>query len=67
MTTTLEIPDDVLKLVMRATGVASPQEAILTALKEYAARGDQRSLIPLLGTLHEFMTVDELKKMRETE
>ena len=67
MMITVEIPDDVLLMAMRIAGRHSAQEAILAALKAYVGRGDQRSLIPLLGTFDDFMTVEELNQMREDD
>ena len=67
MTTTLEIPDEVLTSVLRLSGATSPQDAILEALREYVDRHDQRELIPLLGTLDDFMTIEELEQMRSDE
>lgn len=65
MMITVEIPDDMLQKAMRIAGTCLPQQAILAALKAYVGRGDQRSLIPLLGTFDDFMTIEELNQMRE--
>lgn len=64
MNTTLEIPDEIIERTMMATGTKSAQEAVLKALEEFVTQHDQRSLIPLLGTLEDFMKPDELEQMR---
>lgn len=67
MNTMVDIPDDVLRRAMLAIGTKSPQEAVLKALEEFVGRHDQRALIPLLGTLDDFMTPEELDEMRRME
>ena len=67
MTTTIEIPDDIMKRVMLATLSQSPQEAVIKVMEEFAREHDQRRLIPLLGTSDGFMTLEELNEMREME
>jgi len=64
MTTTVDIPDDVLKLAMLMTGTDSAQDAVVKALEQLIKPRDQRSLIQLLGTFEDFMTPEELEKMR---
>lgn len=68
MTTTVNIPEDLLHRAMRRAGTNSPEEAVARAVEEYANRPtDQRGLIPLLGTSDTFMTIEELKEMREMD
>ena len=67
MTTTIDIPDEMIEQAMRVTGAASAQTAVLKALEEFISRHDQRSLVPLLGTLDDFMTPEELDEMRRTD
>lgn len=67
MTTTVDIPADVLQKVMQRTGTRSPEEAINKALTEYASRLDQRDLISLLGSSDTFMTPEELDEMRRQD
>jgi len=66
MKTTVDIPDDLLKSVMKATGSSTIRGAVVAALEAYHQRTRQRELIPLLGTLKNFMTPQELAEMRET-
>jgi Arc/MetJ family transcription regulator len=65
--TTVEVPEDVLRRAMLASGTASAQEAVVKALEEFVSRHNQRALIPLLGTFEQFMTPEELDEMRRTE
>ena len=65
--TTIEVPEDVLESVVRVAHAATPQEAVLKALKEFAEKHDQSKLIPLLGTFEDMMTLEELMKMREMD
>jgi hypothetical protein len=68
MSTTIEVPDDVLQRTMNATGARSPEEAVLKALQDYIARHDQRALIPLLGTFgDDFFPPGELERLRAEE
>jgi Arc/MetJ family transcription regulator len=67
MTTTIDIPDEVLERAMRAAGTQSPQEAVVRALEEYTRRRSQKELIQHLGTFEDFMTPEELHEMRRME
>ncbi|HZL34431.1 MAG TPA: type II toxin-antitoxin system VapB family antitoxin [Tepidisphaeraceae bacterium] len=67
MNTTIDIPDEVLRRTILASGMTNAQEAILKALQEFVSRHDQRSVIPLLGTFEDFMTPEELDEMRSSE
>jgi hypothetical protein len=68
MTTTIDVPDDVIQRAMRATGANSPEEAVVKALQDFVSRHDQRALIPLLGTLDDdFLPPEELERMRNDE
>ena len=67
MTTTIDIPDEVLQRAMLASGTESAQMAVLKALEEFVSRHDQQKLIPLLGTSDGFMTPEELDAVREMD
>lgn len=67
MSTTIEVPDDVLQRVVQASGGATHREAVLEALEEYAQRHGQADLIQYLGKLEGFPTQEELRQMRESE
>ena len=68
MTTTLDIPEEVLRRAMLASGTESAQEAVMQALEEFVSLHDQRKLIPLLGTFSDdFMSPEELDEMRRAD
>ena len=67
MNTSVEIPEEVLRRAMLASGTQAAQEAVLTALDEFVRRHDQRNLLPLLGTLDDFMMPEKLDELRSTE
>ena len=60
MTTTVDIPEEVLKRAIAATGARSAEEAVIKAVEECVIRHDQRKIIPFLGTFSdEFCSSDE--------
>jgi hypothetical protein len=63
----VNIPEDVLERVVRVAHAATPQEAVLKALEEFARRHDQSQLIPLLGTSDGFMSQEELEEARKMD
>jgi hypothetical protein len=67
MTTTVNIPEDVLKRAMEKAHTESPQEAILKAVEEYGQKPRQADLIKYLGTFEDFMTPEELDEMRRMD
>ena len=67
MTTTIEIPDEIMDRAMRVSSSKSPQEAVVKAMEEYVTRHDQRRVIKYLGTSDGFMTPEELDSMREMD
>lgn len=76
MTTTVDIPEEVLKRAMRSLEATSPQEAIIIALERASmfsylppAGTSQKDLIPLLGTCDDdsFLSPEELEKMRSDD
>lgn len=66
MTTTVDIPKEVLRRAKLATGTATAQQAVVKRLEEFVRRHDQRTLIPLLGTFQDFMTPEELDHCYES-
>lgn len=64
--TTINVPEDVLEKAMRVSRDASAEQVVVKALEEYARRHSQAELTKHLGTFEEFMTLDELNKMRGT-
>lgn len=65
MKTTVDIPDKVLKEAMKHSKATTKREAIVGALEEYNRRKRMAGLTRHLGTFKQFMTLEELFKMRE--
>lgn len=64
--TAINVPPEVLEKAMRVSHNASVEQVVVRALEEYARRHSQAELVKHLGTFEEFMTLDELNKMRGT-
>jgi Arc/MetJ family transcription regulator len=65
MKTTLDIPEDELKEAIRHTGAKTKREAVVIALSEFNRRRRLQKLAEKFGTLEDFMTQQELRRMRE--
>ena len=66
MKTTIDIPPSELKAVVKNTGAKSGPEAVLLAVKEFNRRRRLAALADRLkGSLPNFMTLEDLKDMRE--
>jgi Arc/MetJ family transcription regulator len=65
MKTTIDIPDDLLKSMMKRTGSKTIRGAMIAAIESYLHREGQRDLVKHLGTFKDFMTIEELQAMRE--
>ena len=66
MKTTLNIPDNRIDALLKATNAKTKTEAINKAIEEYIYQENVKKLIALAGT-GGFITNEELKKMREME
>jgi Arc/MetJ family transcription regulator len=64
MTTTVDIPDDILNEAKRLTKTTSERDAIVSAMREYIRREKVEALLKVLGTSETFMTQEELMDMR---
>jgi Arc/MetJ family transcription regulator len=64
MKTTIDIPDDALREVVRNTGAATKREAVVTAIEDYNRRKRLAKVARHFGTLKGFMTQDELQRLR---
>lgn len=64
MKTTLDIPERELEEAMRHTGAKTKRKAGGIAVSEFNRRRLQK-LAEKFGTLEEFMTQDDLRRMRE--
>jgi Arc/MetJ family transcription regulator len=65
MKTTVDIPETELKEAMRHAGARTKRAAVVMALSEFNRRRRLRKLAEKFGTLDEFMTQEELRRMRE--
>jgi hypothetical protein len=67
MKTTIDIPKKDLEEVLKHTRAKTKKEAIVFVVKDFNKRRRLTELAKILGTFEEFMTQDDLKKMREDE
>lgn len=65
MKTTLDIPESELQEAIRHTGAKTKRDAVVIALSEFNRRRRLQRLVEKFGTLDEFMTQAELRRMRE--
>lgn len=65
MKTTLDIPEHELREAIRHTGAKTKREAVVIALSEFNRRRRLRKLVESFGTLDDFMTQEELQRLRE--
>lgn len=66
MKTTVDIPESELREAMRHTGVKTKREAVAIALSEFNRRRRLQRLVSSFGSLDDFMTQEDLGRMRET-
>lgn len=67
MKTTIDIPEKALREVMRNTGAATKREAVVTAIQEYNRRRRLARLVKKFGTFTNFMTREDLARMRRDQ
>jgi Arc/MetJ family transcription regulator len=65
MKTTIDIPDKELRDAMKFTGARSKREAVVTALADFNRRQRLQRLAQQFGTFDDFLTHEELQRMRE--
>lgn len=65
MKTTIDIPEQELQEAIRHTGAKTKREAVVIALSEFNRKRRLQSLVERFGTLDDFMTQEELGRMRE--
>jgi Arc/MetJ family transcription regulator len=65
MKTTVNIPEDELAEAIRHTGAKTKREAVVIALSEFNRRRRLQNLAEKFGTFDNFMTQQELQRMRE--
>jgi Arc/MetJ family transcription regulator len=66
MKITVDIPEDLLEDAMRLTGAKTKREAVVTAIADYNRRQRIALLRRHLGTCKNFLTADDLRRLRET-
>jgi uncharacterized protein GlcG (DUF336 family) len=66
MKTTVDLPEDELEEAMKHAKAKSKTEAVALAVAEFNRRHRMAALARHLGTFQDFMTVGDLKKMRES-
>lgn len=67
MKTTIDIPDKMLREAIKNAKAGSKREAVLAAMSEYNRRHRMAKLVRHLGTFKNFMTAQELRRMREMQ
>ena len=66
MKTSIDIPDKLLKEIIKRTSAKNKRDAIITALEKFNRFERLRDLnVQLKGTFVNFMTQDDLRTMRE--
>jgi len=65
MTTTVDVPKEMLERVMKTTRARTEEEAVLAALAAFNERSSLEFAVSRLGTFEDFMTPGELKAQRE--
>ncbi len=67
MKTTIDLPEAEMAEAMRHTKAKTKTEAVNRAVSEFNRRQRLAALADKLGTFKDFMTRDDLRKMRETD
>lgn len=67
MKTTVDIPRSELEEAIRHTGARTKREAVVTALIDFNRRRRLSRLVERLGTFDNFMTHEELIRLREDD
>jgi len=64
MKTTVDIPEKELEEALRHTGAKTKREAVVIALSELNRRRRLQKLVERFGTLDDFMSQEDLRRMR---
>lgn len=67
MKTTIDIPEKELQEVIKYTGAKTKKDAVVYAIRDFNKRHRLAEIAKILGTFDDFMTQDDLKKMREDD
>lgn len=65
MKTTIDIPEKELRDAMKYTGARSKREAVVAALVDFNRRQRLHRLAQQFGTFEEFLSQEDLQRMRE--
>lgn len=65
MKTTIDIPKEDLIDTLKYTGAKTKKDAVVFAIKDFNRRQRLAKLTKILGTFNDFMSAEDLKKMRE--
>jgi hypothetical protein len=65
MKTTIDIPKDELDELVRETKAKTKKEAVVRAVKEFNRKRRLDRVSRMLGTFKDFMTADELQRLRK--
>lgn len=65
MKTSIDIPEEDLKEIVKYTGAKTKREAVVHAVKDFNRRHRLEELAKSLGTFKDFMTQEDLREMRE--
>ena len=64
MKTTIDIPEKELQEAIRHTGAKTKREAVVTALTEFNRRRRLAKLVERFGTFEQFLSHDDLLRLR---
>ncbi|MEZ5405084.1 MAG: type II toxin-antitoxin system VapB family antitoxin [Verrucomicrobiia bacterium] len=64
MKTTIDIPKEKLKEIMKYTKAQTKKEAVLYAIEDFNRRQRLAKIVKKFGTFKDFMTLEELYKLR---
>lgn len=67
MKTTVDIPEEMLREAMKHAGVSTKKQAVRLAIEEYNRRKRMADLADLLGRFDNFMSQEELERLRESD
>lgn len=67
MKTTIDIPEELLKDLMKRTSASTKREAVIIAIVEYNQRRRMGELTSMLGTFRDFMDRKELDGTRAAQ
>lgn len=65
MKTTIDIPEEDLKEIIKYTGAKTKRDAVVHAVKDFNRRHRLAELAKSLGTFKDFMSQEDLREMRE--